>query len=78
MEKKELRIASGQASEELHRRYQSLQLRTNGLERQLQPVIQSFAGDLAAFERDLATHIIEAVEVLKRASTIAVSSNEAY
>lgn len=77
-EKEELKIASGQASEELNRRFMALQQRTSGLERQLAPVVQNFIQDLEKFERDLVEHIAIAEPVLQKASSISVSSNEAY
>lgn len=75
--KQELKIATGQASEELHRRFLSLQQRANS---QLQGpgVIQIFVKDLTDFEKDLGEHVVQAEDVLKRAGTMSQGSTEAY
>ncbi|CAD7941692.1 unnamed protein product [Amoebophrya sp. A25] len=77
-DKAELKIATGQASEDIHRRFLSIQQRTQSLERQAGPAIQAFIIDLQKFEQDLAVHVPQAEEVMKRASQMSQGSTEAY
>lgn len=75
-----MKIATGRASEELHKRFMSLQARVTALEKQGLggPLIQSFVLDLAQYEKDLALHVVEAESVLKEAGKLTVSSTDAY
>eukprot|EP00391_Amoebophrya_sp_Ameob2_P011544 CAMPEP_0178991536 /NCGR_PEP_ID=MMETSP0795-20121207/5585_1 /TAXON_ID=88552 /ORGANISM="Amoebophrya sp., Strain Ameob2" /LENGTH=943 /DNA_ID=CAMNT_0020683261 /DNA_START=425 /DNA_END=3256 /DNA_ORIENTATION=+ len=77
-DKAELKIATGQASEEIHRRYLSIEKRLSSLGQQQGPAIQAFILDLEKFEKDLAAHVPQAEEVMKRASQMSQGSTEAY
>ena len=77
-DKAELKIATGQASEEIHRRFLSIQQRTQSLERQAGPAIQAFIIDVEKFEKDLAEHVPQAEQIMRKASQMSQGSTEAY
>ncbi|CAD7956526.1 unnamed protein product [Amoebophrya sp. A120] len=77
-DKQELKIATGQASEEIHRRFLSIQTRANSLNQQQGPAIQAFILDLEKFEKDLSEHVPAAELVMKKASQMSQGSTEAY
>jgi hypothetical protein len=63
LEGEELQIATGQASEALHRRYQSIEQRLNGLARTANPgpgIVEAFIQDLTAYEKDIKDYVEKA------------------